>query len=305
MHITSNRLIGGAWMLTDALIMSLLLLVGGILSSQTNPLQVVFVVNTLAALFALIIFSKGRWIYIRPNKPRLHLYRGLLGVCSTSCIFWALQQLTLIEVTAINFLVPILTSLASVFLFKEKPQIAIFISLFVSLLGVLLILYPDFSQRDVATNRDIYKGLLFSSGAVITLVVYNINLKNIGNQEKVIPQMIFGPAFSALILLPVVIDLWKPLNPMAWRLAALYGLLLMLKLAVRFWAFQKSDVLFLMPFEYSQMLFSSLLGYFFLAQGISIYSIAGMFLVFSSNAFLFRSQFAKSGSSLGNIRKTS
>ena len=62
-------------MLTDALMMSLLLLVGGILSSQTNPLQVVFVVNTLAALFALIIFSKGRWIHIRPNKPRLHLYR--------------------------------------------------------------------------------------------------------------------------------------------------------------------------------------------------------------------------------------
>ena len=133
------------------------------------------------------------------------------------------------------------------------------------------------------TQQNLYLGLIFALSAVAILVIYNINLKKIGNAEKVVPQMVFAPLYSAIILLPVAIFVWKPLDTNSALLIMLYGGLLITKLAARFFAFNKSDLSKLMPLEYAQILFSSILGYIFLQQTQTLLGITGIVLIVLSS----------------------
>ncbi|MCF2906730.1 DMT family transporter [Pseudoalteromonas sp. DL2-H2.2] len=270
------------WILSDSFILSLMLLLGGILGKSVSPFQVVFLVNAMAAIAAIALFSKGQWENIRPTNMSLHVFRGALGVSSTVCLFYALQYLSLAEVTAINFFVPLITSVLSVYIFKEKPKHYVYGAIVLNLAGVLLMLSPKL-LNEVGNSESPLTGLAFSLCAVTALVIYNVNLKRIGNAEKVIPQMVFGPLYSALLLLPVMYFVWTPLDTGSWLLIMVYGALLITKLAARFFAFNKSDLSKLMPLEYAQILFSSILGYFFLNQTQSVLGLVGIALIVLSS----------------------
>lgn len=270
------------WMLSDSFILSVMLLIGGFLGKSISPFQVVFLVNVMAAFAAIALFSKGKWENIKPQQMKLHIFRGLLGVSSTICLFYALQYLSLAEVTAINFFVPLITSILSVFIFREKPKAYVYIAIILNLAGVMMLLSPKLMASQV-TQQNLYLGLIFTLSAVAILVIYNINLKKIGNAEKVVPQMVFAPLYSAVILLPVAIFVWKPLDTTSVLLIMLYGGLLVTKLAARFFAFNKSDLSKLMPLEYAQILFSSILGYIFLQQTQTLLGVAGIVLIVLSS----------------------
>lgn len=270
------------WILSDSFILSLMLLIGGFLGQSISPFQVVFLVNVIAAFVAITLFSKGKWDNIKPQKMELHIFRGMLGVSSTVCLFYALQYLSLTEITAIKFFVPLITSILSIFIFKEKPKTYIYIAIMLNLAGVIMMLYPKLTVDQEAQTSP-FIGLIFALSAVTVLVIYNINLKKIGNAERVVPQMVFGPLYSAIILLPVTIFVWKPLDTSSWILIGLYGGLLITKLAARFFAFNKSDLSKLMPLEYAQILFSSILGYIFLHQTQTPLGMAGIILIVLSS----------------------
>lgn len=279
------------WKLLDSFILSVLLLLGTLLAKDSNPLQVVFLVNLLAATFAVVCCSNGQWERIKPSKPHLHFLRGLLGVSSTVCLLWALQYLHFAEVTAIGFLTPALTAVLALWLFGEQKRWTDFIVLILNLLGVLLILSPYLLTPTESASQQSWLGIAFSLMAVVLLVIYNINLKKIGEQDSVVAQMVFGPLCSACLLLPLMYWWWQPLSLQAWGLLGLYGALLTIKLAARYWSFQQSQLSRLMPLEYSQMLFSAGLGYVFLQQSLGALAIAGIVVILcSSLAHLWRNR---------------
>ncbi|HEH9402063.1 TPA: DMT family transporter [Aeromonas sobria] len=271
------------WKLLDSFILSVLLLLGTLLAKDSNPLQVVFLVNLLAATFAIICCSHGQWQRIKPSKPSLHFIRGLLGVTSTVCLLWALQYLHFAEVTAIGFLTPALTAVLALWLFGEQKRWTDFIVLALNMVGVFLILSPYLSSPADMSDQNSWIGILFSLLAVLLLVIYNINLKKIGEQDTVVAQMVFGPLCSACLLLPLMYWWWQPLSLQAWGLLGLYGALLTVKLAARYWSFQQSQLSRLMPLEYSQMLFSAALGYLFLGQSLGALAIAGILVILCSS----------------------
>ncbi len=283
MSVAADPLKAMLWKLLDSLILSVLLLLGAVLATESNPLQVVFLVNLLAASFALLFCSGGQWQRIKPAKPALHLIRGVLGVSSTVCLLSALQYLQVAEVTAISFLTPALTAVLAIRLLGEPIRRSDVLVLVFSMVGVFLMFVPELTETTEAMGQQRWPGVLFCLLAVLLLVIYNLNLKKIGEQDTVVAQMVFGPCCSAVLLLPLMYWWWQPLSLQAYGLLLLYGALLTVKLAARYWSFRLSPLSQLMPLEYSQLLFSAGLAYLLLGQSLGRVAMVGMLLIMASS----------------------
>ncbi|MDC8756589.1 DMT family transporter [Janthinobacterium fluminis] len=293
----NKNLSGICWMVLDAMIMSLMLLCGKALGDLAyHPLQIVFLATLLAAVFNTALFFRGQWQQIRPQRPFLHLRRALLSVASTACLLSALQSLSLFEVSAFSLLIPVLTGMTSIVVLRESPSGALWLSTAVSVAGVALLLAARYNHATLP--HPILAGVAFGTAAVLTAVLNNLNMKKIGREEALIPQMIFGPACSALLLLPAMFFVWQPLRAPAHCSLLLYGLLLAARMVTRYRAFHRADLSALMPIEYTQLLFSALFAYAFFGQRVTFVAGIGMVLVAAGGLILVRGELRRNAALL-------
>lgn len=284
------------WKILDSLLLSIMLLIGAKLTSALSSFEIVFLVNLVAALFAFFIFSILRSETIRPRHPRLHFYRGALGVGSTACFLLSIEKLGLAESTAIGFLAPVVTTLISKYREKEAVDSTTLIILGLNFFSVALVLSGRFSFQ---TTSGTVMSIGFSIAAMICTVLYNINLKNITKEEAIAAQSIFGSFVSALVLAPIVAP---GIGAMAGRLdirhiclVGLYSALLTLKSVARYFAFRLGGLAKMMSMDYAQVAFTAILGAVFLGQkieflaalGIGILSLAGIYQLYAASRVQF------------------
>ncbi len=129
--------------------------------------------------------------------------------------------------TAISFLTPALTAVLAIRLLGEQICRSDVLVLVFSLVGVLLMLVPEFIETTQTMDQQRWPGIFFCLLVVVLLVIYNVNLKKIGEQDTGYrSHMVFGPCCSAALLLPLMYWWWQPLSLQACGLPPLYSALL-------------------------------------------------------------------------------
>src|SRR5436305_13639935 len=110
----------------------------------TRPLGEVAFGRTLFAFLtvAAIVLPRAGWSVLRTRRYREHLQRGLSQFGSMVCWFLAVSVLSLGSATALGFAAPLLTSLPSIVILKEKVGIHRWSALIVGFVGVLIIPHP-------------------------------------------------------------------------------------------------------------------------------------------------------------------
>jgi drug/metabolite transporter (DMT)-like permease len=285
-----HNLRGIAWMLVDAFVMSGLLMCGKLLGARAmSPLVVVCLTNVVATLGGIAVAASGRRLsQVRPRRPLLHLERAVLGIASTSCLLAALHSLSLYEAGAFNLLIPVITSGGAVLVWRERAHAMLGLSLMVAVAGVALLLVAQ--NPGAGLPRPVLRGVGLCAASVGFAVLNNLNQKRIGTQERLEAQRVFGPLFSALLSLPAAWWLWQSPDLASLGLVGAYGVLLTVRLSTRFRAFRDADVSVLMPFEYTQLLWSALWSALCFGQGVTALGAAGMALVVGGGALLLRSE---------------
>ncbi|MGH8106791.1 MAG: DMT family transporter, partial [Arenimonas sp.] len=89
--------------------------------------------------YVLIRRSAGTLLNIRWS---LHLLRGALGISMLALFTFGLKSLPLSEAYSLFFIAPLLITILSVPLLKEKVGMARWLAIFVGLIGVLIVLRP-------------------------------------------------------------------------------------------------------------------------------------------------------------------
>ena len=84
---------------------------------------------------------EGGWKHLRTPFLRLNLLRGFGIVLSNLCFFTALSSMPMGKASAIFFVSPLLITLLSVFLIREKVERSNWIAV---LVGLLIIIRPGF-----------------------------------------------------------------------------------------------------------------------------------------------------------------
>ena len=115
------------------------------LLSETYPAMQVTALRALSSLPLVCLYLLYRGAFKNVLKVRwpLHVLRGVLGILMITLFAYGLKRLSLAEAYSLFFIAPLLITALSVFILKERVDLARWCAIVVGLGGVLVVLRPE------------------------------------------------------------------------------------------------------------------------------------------------------------------
>lgn len=247
-------------------------------SSQLHITQILMMRCFFSVLLIspLVIKSKGKLFYT--NKLHLHLARSTTGFIAMLCWFYVITKIKLPEAVSITFIVPILTTLLATIFFKEKSSKRLWISLFIGLIGVLVIIRPGFNNISFAHLIAIISATLWSVSNIIT--------KKLTKTDKPQTVVLYIAAIILIMSIPTATPYLQSMNleQLIWLFfLGLSANLAHLSLSL---AYEKVNLSILQPFDFSRLIFISLIAYFAFDELVDIYTIIGSIIIIFASIYI-------------------
>lgn len=225
------------------------------------PIQKSFFRNFVAAIFAGVILMKnGVPFHCKKENLGYMLGRSICGTIGILCNFYAVDHLVLADASMLNKMSPFFAVIFSYFLLKEKitvPQGLFVIGAFV---GSLFVIKPTFS------NMDLLPSLIGLCGGIGAGAAYTM-VRKLGERGEKGPFIVFFfSTFSCVVTLPWLLFDYHPMS------LAQIGILLFAGLSAAGGQFSITAAYCYAPareisvYDYSQIIFSAGLGFFFFEQ---------------------------------------
>ncbi|GAB4356812.1 MAG: DMT family transporter [Kiloniellaceae bacterium] len=251
------------------------------LGARYPTLQVMFFRSLFAFVpIMFLILHAGSLKALRVNSLSGHLLRSLVGVAAMFCFFHAYARMPLADVVAISFAAPVFVVALSVPLLGEKVGPRRWIAVLVGFVGVMIMLRPDAGLLTSVAVVPLLGTLFFALAMIV--------LRRLGRTETSA-----SVAFTFTLACTVVSGLALPfvwVTPDRLDLAALVavGLLGGVGQILMTAAFKHGDVAIIAPFEYTAMIWATLLGFVFWGEvpglniwvGVAIVMASGLFILF-------------------------
>ena len=243
--------------------------------------EIIFYRGFFATLVLLTLApGQGGWQVLRTSRPLGHALRSLAGLTAMACTFAALALLPLAEATALGFTAPLLTAALAVPLLGERVTPQRWLALLLGLAGVLVIVRPG-------TATFSWGALLGVAGAAF-IALAMISIRRLGGTERGLTVALYfqlactlAGAVSLLFVrhLPGVADLVALV-----AIGVLGGLAQVLMTR----AYMSGPASWIAPFEYSAILWSTLLGFLLWGELPGPAVILGAVLVIGAGLMVMR-----------------
>ena len=252
------------------------------LSGDLPSMQKSFFRNAVAVVFALIVLlrSEEKFQFNKKNLPHL-IMRSTFGTIGILCNYYAVDHLVLSDASMLNKLSPFFAIIISYLYLKEKItpfQISAVITAFI---GALCIIKPGFATLTAGPAFIGACGGLFA-GAAYTMV-RKLSL----NGERGPFIVFFFSAFSCLVCLPYLIFAYHPMTLQQLMFLLLAGLAAAGGQFSITAAYANAPAREISVFDYSQIVFSALLGFIFLQQIPDMLSVVGYFIICGTSVAMF------------------
>lgn len=253
------------------------------LSGDLPSVQKSFFRNFVALIFAGIIL-----LHAHETKPKLsgsawrYLFlRALFGTLGILCNFYAVDRLLLADASILNKMSPFFAILCSYFVLKEKITPARLGIVLLAFVGSLFVIKPSFQNTELMPAL---VGLLggFGAGVAYTMVR---KLGTLGVKGPFI--VFFFSGFSCLVTLPYLLFNYHPMT------ATQIIYLLLAGLAATGGQFTITAAYIYAPareisvYDYSQIIFASVLGFFVFSQVPDGWSVLGYVLIVGAAVGMF------------------
>lgn len=252
------------------------------LSGDLPTIQKSFFRNFIAMIAAgFILFKSGTGLSYKKRDIPLLILRSAMGTIGILGNFYAVDKLNLSDASMLNKLSPFFAIIFSMFFLREKPRFIQYLGVITAFIGSLFIIKPTLEFTAV------FPALAGTIGGMGAGAAYTA-VRALGQRGVKGPLIVFFfSSFSCIVVLPWVIAGFKPME--LWQL----GFLLLAGIAATGGQFTITAAYSNAPakeisiFDYTQIIFAAVLGYFIFAQTPDIYSIIGYFIICAASVILF------------------
>jgi len=244
------------------------------LAGDLPVMQKVFFRNLIAAVivFFMLCFDKQKF-KIKSRECLLWLFlRSLLGFIGVILNFYAIDRLNISDASILNKLSPFFAIVFSLLILKEKPKLVEVAFVLVAFIGALFVIKPTFGVETLPAAAGFLSGAC--AGFAYTCVRV-LGLKG----ERGLMTVFFFSVFSTVVALPFMIAFYQP---MSWAQTTFLLLAGLSATGGQFFitaAYRKAPAKEIAVFDYAQVLFAALLGFFFLEQLPDLWSIIGYIVI--------------------------
>ncbi len=280
------RLLAAAMMVAATFCYTLMSGISRSLGHDVPTGQIVFFRAGLAMLpvFAWLAWRgrlKGCW---RTTRPVGHLLRSAFGGTSLYLHFAAVAWLPLAEVSAINYLVPILIVLLASIVLGERIWGIRLVSVAVGFLGAAAIIVPKLGVGS-GDAGEAYGALLVFVSTILTAAAM-IQIRRLSQTEQtgtIILYFSLAVVTASLASIPfgwVALDVTQAARLIAIGLVGGVAQILMTE------SYAKADASFVAPFEYAGILWAIAIGVAFFSEAPGLTTVAGAAIVLSAGILL-------------------
>ena len=245
------------------------------LSGKVPVIEKAMFRNAVALVVAYIIMRREGVSFYVEEKNRLPLFlRCFFGTAGLICNFWAIGYLKLGDSSILQKMAPFFSIVMSIFILQEKPNLTSIVSVLVALIGAAFVVKPGQGLLGLPALVGLLGG--FCAGTAFTFV------RKLGTHGVRGAQIVFYFSFiSSIALLPICLLQFRPLS--AEQLLFLTGAGLCAAVGQIFVtkAYSYAPAKEISVFDYSQVIFSAILGFVILGELPDIYSFIGYALIFS------------------------
>lgn len=252
------------------------------MAGDLPTVQKAFFRNFVAAIFAVIMLVRSRTpIRIQRGCKIPMLMRAVCGTVGVLCNFYAVDKLDLADASMLNKLSPFFAVIFSMIILKEKTSPAQIAAIIMAFVGSLFVIRPTFSNMELVPSLIGFTGGM-GAGAAYTFVRY---MKQKGEKSAVI--VLFFSMFSCLVTLPFMIAGFVPMDGVQFLMLMLAGLFAAGGQFAITGAYAFAPAKEVSVYDYSQVIFSTITGYFLFEQIPSVYSFIGYFIIISAAVWNF------------------
>lgn len=243
-------------------------------AGDVPTMQKAFFRNAFALVIAVItLISKREKFSIKKDCRWDVFFRCLFGTTGLVCNFYAIDRLFLADANMLNKLSPFFAILLSIPLLKEKPNRFDIIATIIAFIGALFIIRPTGANLTlIPAIAGLYGG--FGAG---TAYVFVRRATSKGERTPII--VICFSAFSCLFTLPWLIIGFVPMTGKQWLMLGLGGAAAALGQFSITTAYKYAPAKNISVFDYTQVIFAAILGYLFLGEFPTVYSIVGYVII--------------------------
>jgi drug/metabolite transporter (DMT)-like permease len=275
-----QRLTGIALMCGAVATFSCLDTTGKYLLQYMDPLQIVWARYFGAFLLAFIFLNpSNKPKMLTTTRPFMQIGRSALLLGSTALNFFALRYLQLDEALAILFSTPFLVALLCGPLLGEWVGWRRWTAISVGFFGVLLVARPGFGG--------LHPAALLSLGSAVCYALYVISTRVLSHSDSSETTLFYSNLVGAVAMLPVIPLVWTtPNSVLVVGLMVLIGALGSGGHYLLIRGHRLAPASTLAPFIYTQMVWTTTLGFLVFGDVPHRWTIVGGLIVVSSGLYL-------------------
>lgn len=236
------------------------------------PLMILFLQYAISFLVFVPSAARLGREHLKSEHLPLHLFRSLAGSICQLLFFVAVRSIPLLDSVLLSNSAPLFIPLVIYLWFRKTVQPAVWFSLLIGLVGIILIIKPG---PQMFSNPASLIALVSGMCSAIALVATN----KLAETEPPIRILFYNFGFSTILLIPFAVWSWKPLTIRQWLLLAAVGVFYALTQLLIILAYRYASAAQLSPFNYTVVIFSGILGWVAFGSVPDALAIAGTVLI--------------------------
>ena len=209
-----------------------------------------------------------------------HFWRATFGICAMEMWFYSITIMPITFATALSFTTPIFSTIFAIIFLREKAGIRRWAAIFTGFIGMLIILRPDIS----GVSNDGWIVIVAS----VLMAGSGIMVKSLTSSESPETMVFYMSIFMLVWSIPPAIPFWQSFTLSQLGIAFVVALFSTAAHLLMARAFARTEMVVLVPFDFTRLIFTVLLAYQFLGETIDVHTITGSFVIVASTVYIAR-----------------
>ena len=258
------------------------------LTTDLHPIIICFYRCLMGLIFITPWMIKNNFKALKSNNLKLQISRSIINVFSMICWFSAIGLMHFEKAAALGFSTPLFTTILAIILLKEKIRFHRTAALIIGFIGIIVIIRPGLVPFEIGA------GLLLLSAFTFSFVL--IIVKKLSSIDESQTIIFYHLLFSTPIFFILSLFYWQNINLNQLLIFAFMGATGLLSHWCLAQAFKLSDTTFVMPLQFTKLIWASLIGLFIFSEQPDLWTWFGAIVIFISVVYItYREAFKKKG----------
>lgn len=247
--------------------------------SEFHVFQLVFMTSLVASLCFIPWLMKDTKAKLKTDKFKGFTLRAVLEFVAFSASFYAITLIPMPMHTSILFMTPIFATVIALTVLREHGTWVTYACVAVGFAGMLVITQPAFAAENMGV------GVLFALAAAMGFAVCGNVIKILTRTEPSDRVAFYMLSMTTVIAAPFALSFWQMPAGEDWGWLIAMGLIAFTIQKAVAAAISKVPFITLIPLNFAQLVFVSIIAYLFFAETVDEYTVIGSIVILAATLF--------------------